>query len=110
MAPERDPMKRVIGGVEVLLDEEGFFVNPEEWTEAIAEIMASEMGIAKLSDRHWETIRFFRAFYLANGRAPLNKEFGRQTGFSLLEIEHLFPGGIRRGARRLAGLPHPRNC
>jgi TusE/DsrC/DsvC family sulfur relay protein len=103
-------MTRVILGVEVLFDEEGFFINPEEWSEPIAEIMASEMGIAKLGDRQWETIRFLRGFYLENGRAPLNREFGRLTGFSLLETERLFPGGIRGGARRLAGLPNPKSC
>jgi sulfur relay (sulfurtransferase) DsrC/TusE family protein len=28
----------------------------------------------------------------------------------LLEIEKLFPGGIKYGARRVAGLPNPKNC
>jgi tRNA 2-thiouridine synthesizing protein E len=103
-------MKRLIGGAEILFDDEGFIVNPEDWTEEIAGILASEMGVAELNDRQWETIRFLRGFYLANGRAPLNREFGRQTGFSLLETERLFPGGIRGGARRLAGLPNPKSC
>ena len=29
---------------------------------------------------------------------------------SLLELECLFPGGIRHGAKRLAGLPNPKRC
>jgi tRNA 2-thiouridine synthesizing protein E len=29
---------------------------------------------------------------------------------SLMEMESLFPGGIKHGARRLAGLPNPRSC
>ena len=105
-----DLRKRVIGDKEILFDEEGFFVIPEDWTEAIAEIMATEMGMSELSARQWETIRFLRAYYVANGRAPLNREFRKQTGLSLLEVEGLFQGGIRGGARRLAGLPNPKNC
>ncbi len=103
-------MKRVIGSTEVLFDDEGFFLNPEDWTEAIAQILASEMSIAELSERQWETIRFLHGFYRANGRAPLNREFSKNTGLSLLETERLFPGGIRGGARRLAGLPNPKSC
>lgn len=106
----RDPMSRLIGGAQVLFDEEGFFVNPEQWTEEIAQILASEMGIAQLGDRRWEIIRFLHGFHMANGRAPLNREIGRQAGSSLLEIGRLFPGGLRGGARRLAGLPNPKNC
>ncbi len=29
---------------------------------------------------------------------------------TLQELEGLFPGGIRMGARRLAGLPNPKTC
>ena len=29
---------------------------------------------------------------------------------SLLEVEALFPGGIKYGARRIAGLPNPKAC
>jgi tRNA 2-thiouridine synthesizing protein E len=28
----------------------------------------------------------------------------------LVELESLFPGGIKKGARRLAGLPNPKTC
>jgi sulfur relay (sulfurtransferase) DsrC/TusE family protein len=28
----------------------------------------------------------------------------------LLELEQLFPEGIKYGARRIAGLPNPKNC
>ncbi|SPF39796.1 Sulfur relay protein, TusE/DsrC/DsvC family [Syntrophobacter sp. SbD1] len=101
---------RVIEGKEVAFDEEGFFLNPESWSRAIAETIALEMGIAELTERQWEMIYFLRGFYLANGRAPLNRDIKKQTGVSLLELEHLFPGGIRGGARRLAGLPNPKSC
>ncbi len=101
---------RVIDGKEVLFDEEGFLINPESWTEPIAEALATETGLQSLTDSQWEMIHFLRSFYFANGRAPLNRDIRKQTGLSLLELERLFPGGIRHGARRLAGLPNPKSC
>ncbi len=100
----------MIGGREVLLDAEGFLVNPKSWTEEIAEKLAEESGLPELNELQWETVRFLRTYYLANGKAPLNRDIRRETGMNLLEVERLFPGGIRHGARRLAGLPNPKSC
>ncbi len=33
-----------------------------------------------------------------------------KEGWSLMELESMFPGGIRKGARLLAGLPNPQSC
>ena len=40
----------------------------------------------------------------------MSRDIKKGTGLSLLEIERLFPGGLKGGARRLAGLPNPRGC
>jgi len=100
----------VIDGREILFDEEGFLLDPETWSETLAETLAAEVGLGRLTERHWALIRFLRIFYLANGRAPLNRDIRKETGLNLLDLERLFPGGIRNGARRLAGLPNPRSC
>lgn len=85
-------------------------MNPDNWSERVAEELAREVGLPRLTEVQWETIRFLRTFYLANGKAPLNRDIKRETGMNLLEVERLFPGGIRHGARRLAGLPNPKSC
>ena len=100
----------MIGGKEVLLDAEGFLVNPEDWKEKVAEELARAAGLPRLTEVQWQIVLFLRTFYLANGRAPLNRDIRRETGMNLLEVERLFPGGIRHGARRLAGLPNPKSC
>jgi dissimilatory sulfite reductase related protein len=99
-----------MGGREILLDAEGFLVDPKCWTEEIAKELAEEAGLPELNMLQWETVRFLRTYYLANGKAPLNRDIRRETGMNLLEVERLFPGGIRHGARRLAGLPNPKSC
>ena len=101
---------RSIAGREMVFDAEGFLLDPYEWTEEIAKALARESGIPLLTDLQWQVIRFLRAYYLENGRAPLNRQIKSGTGLSLMEIESLFPGGIKQGARRLAGLPNPRSC
>lgn len=105
-----DHVVRTFNGRDVLFDVEGFLVNPADWTENMAVQLANEAGLADLTLRHWEVIRFLRRFYFANGRAPLNRDIKRETGMNMLEVEKLFPGGIRLGARRLAGLPNPKTC
>ena len=102
--------RRSIAGKEFLFDKEDFLWRPEDWTEELAEALAAESGIGKLSDDQWRLLRFLREYYFYNGRAPLNKDLKAGMGMSVMELESLFPGGIKRGARRVAGLPNPRTC
>lgn len=101
---------RSLAGREIVFDSEGFLVDTLQWTEEVARILAQESGLAVLTDTHWQVIRFLREYYLQNGRAPLNRQLKSGIGMSLLEIESLFPGGLKLGARRLAGLPNPKTC
>lgn len=101
---------RIIAGSEIYVDWEDFLWEPNDWTEPIAEALALEQGIGKLSEIQWEIIRFMRNFYFYEGRSPMNKELKAGTGHSIQQLEALFPGGIRLGARRIAGLPNPKAC
>ena len=101
---------REIAGEKILFDREGFLWYPKDWTEKIAEVLGAESGVKKFSVMQWRIIRFLRDFYFYNGRAPMNRDIKKETGLSFMEMEGLFPGGIRLGARRFAGLPNPKSC
>ena len=101
---------RVIAGRKVRFDPEGFFEEFDEWSEDIFEVLADEEGMTMLTDQHWQVVHALRDFYAYNGRSPLNNELRKSTGISLMELERLFPGGIKNGARRLSGLPNPKTC
>jgi dissimilatory sulfite reductase related protein len=101
---------RTVAGREILFDEEGFLVHPEDWTEDVAQELAAEAGVEKLDETQWMVIGFLREFYFDNGRSPLNRAIVKGVGMTLLELECLFPDGIRHGAKRLAGLPNPKRC
>ncbi len=109
-AADLQPVVRSFGQRQIVFDNEGFFNDFADWRKEFCVILAGEGGLAELSDKHWRVVRFLREFYANHGRAPLNNQLRKGTEMSLLELEKLFPGGIKNGARRLAGLPNPKTC
>ncbi len=106
----RSRVARVVAGRSVFFDDEGFFWDSDDWSEAAADELARERGMLGLGQVQWRVIRFMRDYYGHHGRAPMNKDLKAGTGLTLLELERLFPDGIRLGARVLAGLPNPKTC
>ena len=98
------------GAVDVELNEEGFFVHPEQWNEDMAPDLARREGIDPLTDRHWQVIRFMRAEYLAKGTGPTVRVLGKTSGVSIKELYQLFPKGPAKIAAKIAGIPKPRGC
>ena len=50
-------------------DDEGYLVQPENWTEDIARQLAAEEKI-ELADEHWIVINFIRDYYEDRQTAP----------------------------------------
>ncbi len=101
---------------EVGLDPEGYLVELEQWSPAVAEALAEEEGIS-LEAEHWEVLEVLRTFYaqyeMAPAMRPLVKAVGRALGPDKgrsLHLMRLFPGSPAKRAARLAGLPKPTNC
>ena len=98
-------------GKTIELNEEGFLVHPEEWTEAVAVALAlAEEGIDELSKEHWDVINFIRGYFLENKLAPMVRKVCQTTGLPLRQIYELFPSGPAKGACKIAGLPKPDGC
>jgi len=95
---------------DVELNDEGFFVHPEQWTEAMVPELAGEEGIEELTDAHWTVIRFMRNEYLTKGSGPTVRVLGKASGVSIKELYQLFPKGPAKVAARIAGIPKPRGC
>jgi len=108
--PELGRVSRMLAGREIFFDQEGFFWEAKDWTEDVAAILIGESGLTDPTDTHWRVLRFLREYYFYHGRAPMNRHLKEGTQLSLQTLEGLFPGGIRTGARRLAGLPNPKSC
>jgi dissimilatory sulfite reductase related protein len=97
-------------GVTVALNDEGFFMDPDQWTPEIAVELAKAEGIGALTDAHWQVIDFMRTEYFAKGSGPTVRVLGKTSGVSVKELYQLFPKGPAKMAARIAGIPKPKGC
>ncbi|MGY8819152.1 MAG: TusE/DsrC/DsvC family sulfur relay protein [Pseudomonadales bacterium] len=106
----------IINGISVAVDQEGFLVDLNDWSEPVAEALANAEGIT-LQAEHWEILRVLREFYqefqLSPATRPLIKysalKLGPEKGNSM-HLNRLFKGTPAKLAAKLAGLPKPSNC
>jgi TusE/DsrC/DsvC family sulfur relay protein len=96
--------------IDLALNEEGFFLHPEDWREDMVPALAAREGIDQLTDRHWQVINFMRSEYFAKGTGPTVRVLGKTSGVSIKELYQLFPKGPAKVAARIAGIPKPRGC
>ncbi len=99
-----------IAATDVELNDEGFFADPEQWTEEMAPELARREGIDELTDAHWTVLRFVRNEYLTKGTGPTVRMLGKTSGVPVKELYQLFPKGPAKVAARIAGIPKPRGC
>ncbi len=100
-----------VKGQQFELNQEGFMLEPQEWDEDIAMVLAkTEEGIEELTPDHWKVIRYIRGYYLEKNVAPMVRKVCKNSGFQLKYIFELFPSGPAKGACKLAGLPKPDGC
>ena len=99
-----------IAGIAVELNDEGFLVHPDQWSEDVAIELARREGIDPLSERHWQVIHFMRSEYEAKGTGPTVRVLGKTSGVPIKELYQLFPKGPAKLAAKIAGIPKPRGC
>ncbi|MBN2430201.1 MAG: TusE/DsrC/DsvC family sulfur relay protein [Acidobacteria bacterium] len=100
-----------VNGQNVATNEEGFLLDPDVWSQAVAAALAKkEEGIKSLSEDHWAVIDCIREYYTEKQQAPMVRKICQQTGFPLKYIYQLFPSGPAKGACKVAGLPKPDGC
>ena len=101
-------MEAVIANRPVELNEEGYFINPEQWDKEIAHAIALEEDIT-LTDRHFDVINFIRDQY-DKGVALSIRRIGKSGVVDIKEFYALFPDGPLKKASRIAGIPKPASC
>ena len=99
-----------IAGKTIEFDEEGFMVNPDDWNKDIAAVLAQEVGINELNDRHWTVIQFCRSDFQEKGEAPTLRRITKAGGVPTKELYTLFPKGPAKKVARISGLGKPTGC
>jgi len=97
-------------GIDVTINDEGFFVDPDQWRSDMAPEIARQAGIVALTDRHWQVIEFMRREYAEKGTGPTVRALGKASGVGVKELYQLFPKGPAKVAAKIAGIPKPRGC
>ncbi len=106
----------IINGISVAVDQEGFLVDLNDWSEPVAEALANAEGIT-LQAEHWEILRVLREFYQEFQLSPATRPLIKYTALKLgpergnsMHLNRLFKGTPAKLAAKLAGLPKPSNC
>jgi len=94
----------------IVVNEEGFMTDPNEWTREIAEVIAKQEGIETLTEDHWKIINFCRETGVASGSAPTLRQITTGTGLSTKELFKLFPKGPAKKVAKISGLGKPEGC
>ncbi|MEZ6125981.1 MAG: TusE/DsrC/DsvC family sulfur relay protein [Planctomycetaceae bacterium] len=102
-------MQKTIAGVSVEVNEEGYFVDPSVWTEAMAHEIAKEEGIDELTEQHMKLLNYLRE-QQANGVALTIRGVNKSGVMTTKEFYSLFPGGPLKKASKIAGIPKPVGC
>ncbi len=98
-----------IAGQTVEVDAEGYLTRPEQWSRAIAEALAQELGL-QLTEAHWKVIEFLQRDYRERGSVPGMRRLNKVGGFATKDLYALFPDGPIKKAALVAGLPKPASC
>jgi tRNA 2-thiouridine synthesizing protein E len=93
-------------------DAEGYLIEPGDWNEAVAEVLAQDENI-QLNDDHWDVLRFMRAFYeehqvAADARFVIKHLAERMGREAQKQLFVLFPYGYVKQACKIAGMRRPR--
>ena len=59
-----------VGG-SVEIDEEGYLVNPEDWSESVAQALAAREDVLVFSEEMLEVVRFLRTYYKKFNAFPI---------------------------------------
>ncbi|RUO44095.1 sulfurtransferase TusE [Aliidiomarina taiwanensis] len=103
-------------GEEYPTDKHDYLLHFEQWSEPLAEYIASLENIT-LTPEHWEVVHFVRNFYQEYDTSPamrvlvkaIGQRLGKEKGNSRY-LYSLFPKGPAKQATRIAGLPKPAKC
>lgn len=101
---------KTLAGRSVEINEEGFLINPNDWTEEMAPELAESVGIYELTEQHYKVIRFMRKDFEERGQIPTIRRLKNAGGIPIKDLYQLFPEGPAKKAALISGLGKPEGC
>lgn len=88
-----------------IFDPDGFLIDPEMWSENLADRIAQTDGLGQLNELQLELLHTLRREFARHGSVTALSHVCHLTGQNPDCMQHQFPDA--REAWRLAGLPNP---
>jgi tRNA 2-thiouridine synthesizing protein E len=86
-------------------DADGYLIDGDAWSPALATSLAQDAGITALTAAHWHVIDHVRERFFVLGALPVMRLVCRAAGIDAGRGHELFPGCATLW--RIAGLPDP---
>lgn len=99
---------KTYSGIQVKVNDEGYFLDSSQWTKEVAAEVAKEEGLS-LTDKHYEVLEFLRN-KVTNGEALSIRGIGKSGIIDIKEFYQLFPGAPLKKATKIAGVAKPESC
>ena len=99
----------VINGKEVVVDDEGFMTQYDQWDEGIAVALAAAIDV-DMTDEHWKVINFLREDFKEKGESPSIRRVSTAGIADTKRLFQLFPQKPAKKMCYIAGLPKPHGC
>ncbi|MCX7697128.1 MAG: TusE/DsrC/DsvC family sulfur relay protein [Bacteroidales bacterium] len=99
---------KMLGGKNIEVTEEGYLINPDDWSKEVAIDIAKEEGL-ELTETHFKILDYLRSKFKA-GETLTIRAINKSGIVDVKTFYQLFPGAPLRLSMKIAGLPKPTSC
>ena len=92
-------------GLQITVDDDGFLVRIEDWTEPVARVLAAREGIAELPEDRLDILKFMREYYRKHKFFPIVRFVCKNVHQPRNCVTEQFIDPVT--AWKIAGLPNP---
>lgn len=94
-----------VSGTKVMVDDEGYLVNFDDWNEQVAGVLSEREGLGKLDGEKLDILKFIREYYMKYNFFPILHSVCKHVHMPKDCISEEFMNPIK--AWKLAGFPKP---
>ncbi len=91
--------------IRITVDDDGFLVNLEDWSETVARVLAAREGIGDLPEDRLDILKFMREYYRKHHFFPIVRSICKNVHQPRNCISEQFIDPVK--AWKIAGLPNP---
>ncbi len=89
----------------ITVDDDGFLADLNEWSEAVARVLAAREGVGELSEKKLDILRFLRDYYRKHNFFPIVRFVCKNVRQPRNCVTEQFIDPVK--AWKIAGLPNP---